>query len=318
MLLQYWDQPWEENLLSFAYEAGPVPPQENLPTYSEGESSNLKKAYADCEAITARNSRSFFLATTLLPFHKRRAVRSLYAFCRTADNIVDEDLEEPLQKLACWREQSLSPQPPAFDSVAFAWADTLNRYHIPVRYAEQLLEGVERDLHQNRYQSFEELAVYCYGVAATVGLMSMHITGYQRQEAISYAVKMGVALQLTNIIRDVGEDWQAGRLYLPLEELAAFDLSEADIANHQVDDRWRDFMRFQIERNRHLYAEAWPGIEMLHSDGRPAVSAAATLYGAILDDIEAHDYDVFNRRAKVSNWNKLLKLSKLWWNKLSL
>jgi 15-cis-phytoene synthase len=318
MLLQYREQSWEENLLSFAYEAGPAPPRDNAPARPEDESWRLKKAYADCEAITAQHSRSFFLATTLLPFQKRRAVRSLYAFCRTADNIVDADLEDPLQKLARWRERSLSPHPPASDSIAFAWADTRNRYRLPVRYAEQLLEGVERDLRQNRYDTFEDLAVYCYGVAATVGLMSMHITGYQSQEAISYAVKLGVALQLTNILRDVGEDWQAGRLYLPLEELAAFNLSEADIANRQVDGRWRDFMRFQIERNRHLYAEAWPGIELLHPDGRPAVAAAATLYGAILDEIEAHDYDVFNRRAQVKNWNKLLKLSKLWLNKLSL
>ena len=142
--------------------------------------------------------------------------------------------------------------------------------------------------------------------------MAMHIVGFSTVEAVPYAVKLGVALQLTNILRDVGEDWRAGRIYLPQEELEAFGLGEADLQAGRVDDRWRRFMRFQIERNRRLYREAWPGISMLSRDARPAIAAAAGLYRAILEDIERHDMDVFNRRAHLSGWEKLRRLPGTW------
>jgi phytoene synthase len=141
----------------------------------------------------------------------------------------------------------------------------------------------------------------------------MHITGFAGQAAIPYAIKLGLALQLTNILRDVAEDWERGRLYLPGDELSAFGLDESDLAAGVVTDKWRAFMRFQISRNRQLYAEAWPGIQMLHQDGRFAIAAAADFYRAILNDIEAHDYDVFNRRAYVGTWGKLRRLPGLWW-----
>jgi phytoene synthase len=194
-----------------------------------------------------------------------------------------------------------------------AWTDTRTRYGIPQRYAEQLIDGLARDLHQTRYTTFPDLATYAYGVASTVGLMSMHITGFSGPEAIPYAVKLGVALQLTNILRDVGEDWQNGRVYLPQDELEAFGLTEADLASGRMDDRWQAFLRFQIDRNRQLYAEAWPGIALLDPDGKLAIAAAARFYEAILDDIEANDYDVFKRRAHVSAWGKLRLVPSIWW-----
>src|SRR5690606_24962805 len=129
-----------------------------------------------------------------------------------------------------WCRRLSNPHPAAHDPVPLAWADTQARYRIPQGYADPLIRGVARDLTQNRYHSFAELADYAYGVASTVGLMSMHIIGFTGRDAVPYAVKLGVALQLTNILRDVGEDWRAGRLYLPLDELAAFGLDEADIA----------------------------------------------------------------------------------------
>jgi phytoene synthase len=150
-------------------------------------------------------------------------------------------------------------------------------------------------------------------VASTVGLMGMHIIGFSSMEAIPYAIKLGVALQMTNVLRDVGEDWRAGRVYLPSNELAEFGLAEADLAAGKVDERWRALMRFQIARNRRLYAEAWPGIALLDRDGRSAVAAAGEFYRAILADIEAHDYDVFSRRAHVSGWGKLRRLPSIWW-----
>lgn len=301
---------WERPLLMLAREAVQSMTAISAPACDRSE---LGRAYAHCEALTARHSRSFFLASTFLSADKRRALRALYAFCRVTDDLVDCAGGDAVGALSRWRQQALTVNPPPTDRVAAAWADARLRYRIPVRYAEQLIDGVARDLVQRRYRTFDDLAAYSYGVASTVGLMSMHIIGFSGPDAVPYAIKLGVALQLTNILRDVAEDWQAGRVYLPADELAAFELREADLAAGRVDDRWRAFMRFQIERNRRLYAEAWPGIALLHKDGRFAVAAAAGLYRAILDDIEAHDYDTFSRRAHVSGVRKLSTLPGLWW-----
>jgi 15-cis-phytoene synthase len=296
-----------DGLLARTYEADNSP--RARPSAPARRQALLARAHEHCRRLTAGHSRSFYLASGLLPRPKRQAARALYAFCRTADDIVDGGEAAPATRLAAWRERALAAQPPASDLVAVAWADARRRYAVPARYVEQLLDGVGRDLVQQRYRTFDELAGYAYGVASTVGLMSMHIIGYAGPQAIPYAVKLGVALQLTNILRDVGEDRRAGRLYLPAEELAAFGLTEADLAAGRVDERWRRFMRYQIRRNRRLYAEAWPGIALLNRDGRLAIRAAADLYRAILADIEAHDYDVFSRRAHVSAWGKLRRLA---------
>jgi phytoene synthase len=297
-------------LLSLATEARQ--PARANPVFSPADPGLLDRAYDYCDSLTAAHSRSFYLATRFMPFEKRRAIRALYAFCRTSDDCVDEPRGDAARQLRLWRARALSPNPPPEDLVSLAWADTRSRFQIPLHYAEQLLDGVARDLGHHCYHTFDELAAYAYGVASTVGLMSMHITGFSGPEAIPYAIKLGVALQITNILRDVGEDWRAGRVYLPKEELAAFSLAEADLATARVDDRWRSFMAFQIARNRRLYAEAWPGIALLSQDGQLAVAAAATFYRAILSDIERHDYDVFNRRAYVSRWGKIRRLPGIW------
>jgi phytoene synthase len=302
---------WENRLLTLAGEAWHVGSVVcNAPIADE---TLLNDAYAHCDAITAEHSRSFHMASDLLPLEKRRAVRALYAFCRITDDIVDCHQEDVQIKLEQWRQHAFSHHPPAEDLAAVAWADARQRYQIPLRYAEQLLDGVSRDMVQCRYETFEDLATYSYGVASTVGLMSMHIIGFSGADAIPYAIKLGLALQMTNILRDVGEDWRRGRLYLPHEEMAEFGLTEDHIAAGVVDERWRAFMRFQIERNHQLYEEAWPGIAMLHEDGRFAIAAAAGLYRGILDAIEANDYDVFHRRAFVTTWGKLRRLPRLWW-----
>lgn len=301
---------WERRLLSLAYEAlGAASPGYQ----ADYEADRLRRAYQHCTALTAQHSQSFHLASALLPGAKRWAARALYAFCRITDDIVDRPTGDVQARLESWQRRILAPRQAGDDPVAMAWHDTRVRYSIPDRYAEQLIDGVARDLHQRRYQTFDELVTYCYGVASTVGLMSMHIIGFSGHQAIPYAIKLGVALQLTNILRDVGEDWQAGRVYLPQEDLAAFGLSESDLAIQQVDDRWRGFMQFQIARTRQLYAEAWSGLGLLHRNGRLAIAAAADLYRKILDDIERHDYDVFHRRAYVSTAAKLRRLPQLWW-----
>lgn len=304
-------QPWERRLLDLAQEALE---SHMAALHLRSDDRELEAAYQRCNEITKEHSRTFFMASSLLPQPKRRAARALYAFCRVSDNLVDDPTGQidSQASITQWRERSLGSFVPADDPVAIAWADTRARYHIPARYAEQLIEGVSSDLSKFRYDDFDELAEYCYGVASTVGLMAMHIIGFDGPEAIPYAVKLGVALQLTNILRDVAEDWRFGRVYLPQDELAAFDLDETDIAAGQVTDRWRRFMRFQVERNRSFYADALPGIALLNRDGRFAIAAAAELYQAILDDIEAHDFDVFNRRAHISTAGKLTRLPGIW------
>ena len=301
---------WEKRLLEQAYEAFEGP-KASEPV--EVEDRVLEEAYRYCESMIKVHSRTFHMSSALLPADKRRAARALYAFCRISDDLVDRAQGKIQEKLDIWKRKALSESNFCSDPVVLAWADTRVRYSIPIRYTEQLIEGVAQDLVLKRYETFEDLAEYCYGVASTVGLMAMHIIGFSGPEAIPYATKLGVALQLTNILRDVREDWCAGRLYLPQEELAAFNLNEADIADGNVDDRWQRFMSFQIERNRRLYREALPGIAMLDPDGRFAIYASAELYRAILEDIEAHDWDVFRRRSYVGSYGKLRRLPGIWW-----
>ncbi|NWF68860.1 MAG: phytoene/squalene synthase family protein [Chloroflexi bacterium] len=305
-------QSWEYRLLDWAHK--PLSEDKARVTV-QAESSELHAAYAVCADLTRLHSRTFYIASGLLPTEKRSAARALYAFCRITDNIIDDapDSKTRLTQLEAWRRIVMSPIAPTNQPVALAWAEARSRFAIPRGYAQQLIEGVARDLVQTRYANFDQLAEYAYGVASTVGLMAMHITGYSSDRAIPYAVKLGVALQLTNILRDVAEDYRNGRLYLPQDELSAYNLSERDIEDGVVDDRWRAFMRFQVERTRRLYDEAQPGIALLDADGRFAIAAASTLYRAILDDIEAHDYNVFLRRAHLSLGGKLRRLPAIWW-----
>lgn len=301
---------WEYRLLNWAEEAL----NSGAPGHIHADHDLLDAAYHHCEDITRQHSRTFYMASSLLPAPKRRAARALYAFCRITDDIVDEypDQDQACVRLEEWRQRVTLPHPPASDPVALAWADASARFSIPRGYAEQLINGVARDLHQNRYETFSDLAEYSYGVASTVGLMAMHIIGFSGEDALPYAVRLGVALQVTNILRDVAEDWQSARLYLPQDELEAFGLNEDIFNSGVVTPQWRNFMRYQIDRNRRLYAESRDGIAMLDRDGRLAITAASDLYAAILDDIEAHDYDVFCRRAHINTLGKLSRLPGIW------
>jgi 15-cis-phytoene synthase len=301
---------WENQLLALA---GNVSQPRSRPFFSywAGDAS-LRKAYKQAEKITSQHSKSFYFASGLLPEDRRSAVRALYAFCRTVDDIVDESSDARRDsQLDYWRRMVETASFDENDLVAEAWADTLTRYHIPRHYALQLIDGVARDLSQIRYQTFEDLATYCYGVASTVGLMSMYIVGFEDSKAVPYAIKLGVALQMTNILRDIGEDYRNGRLYLPREELVFYGIQESDIAEGRITDNWRQFMKFQIDRTRQLYAESWAGVKMLEREGQLAVGAASVFYQGILDEIEKSDYDVFSRRASLSAWGKVSKIPAL-------
>lgn len=304
---------WEGALLTLATEAHGSSIAQSEGRHSTHDEKLLAEAYAYCEGLTAVHSRSFYISSSLLPAPKMRAARALYAFCRVTDDIVDHPDGDVEANIAEWRQRVFNNDIQTTDLVAIAWADARSRYHIPHRYAEQLIDGVLRDLVQTRYANFEELAEYSYGVASTVGLMSMFITGYQGSEALPYAIKLGVALQITNILRDVGEDLRRGRIYLPQDELEAYGICEEDLFRGELTPQWREFMRFQLDRNRQLYAEAWKGIGMLHPEGRFAIAAAAELYQAILENIERHEYDVFSRRAYIGRWGKMRRLPGVWW-----
>jgi phytoene synthase len=268
---------------------------------------SLSEAYRICIEITRKHSRSFFLSTQLLPPEKRNAIRALYAFCRTSDDLVDLPSHNTMQALAAWVALVHAPRVPTDNAVLLAWNNTVERYDVPRSLPDELLAGIAMDLTVNRYATFDDLWLYCYRVASVVGLISMHIIGY-REGAASYAVKLGVALQLTNILRDVGEDAQRGRVYLPQEDLERFGLSAEDILNGRRDDAFRALMRFEIDRANQLYDDSWPGIAMLNADGQLAIAAAAATYRGILGKIRANDYDVFQRRAYVPLTQKLLLL----------
>lgn len=305
---------WETRLLDLAGNIHPHSQAKPFFSYWAGDAS-LQQAYKQAERVTAKHSKSFYFASGLLPEEKRSAVRALYAFCRTVDDIVDE-IEYKKDRdfeLDYWREIVKTASSPTGDLVALAWADTLARFHIPHHYALQLIDGVARDLSETCYQTFDELATYCYGVASTVGLMSMYIVGFKNAEAVPYAIKLGVALQMTNILRDIGEDYKNGRLYLPREEMTQFGILEEDIAAGRITNQWRAFMKFQIERTRLLYKDAAPGIHLLEREGQLAIRAASVFYEGILDVIEKNDYDVFTRRASLSKWQKIAKIPALVW-----
>ena len=283
-----------------------------------GDGRGLDEAYARCEEITASHSRSFYFSTRFLSAERRRAIRAFYAFCRTTDDLVDMPTIH-LSSLEDWRLAARRGSSFQTDPVLLAWADTRERYAVPNRYAEELIDGCEIDLQVNRYETWDELRHYCYLVASTVGLISMRVIGMRGDDARlldTYepaAIDLGVALQLTNILRDIGEDLRRGRIYLPLEDMRRFGYTEDDLRAHVLDDRFRALMRFEIARAHELYERGWAGIPAIKREGRLAVAAAAEVYRGILDDIAAHDFDVFNRRARISTLDKFARLPSIVW-----
>jgi phytoene synthase len=277
---------------------------------------NLDDAYTLCANVTREHSKSFYFSTSFLPAEIRRAIRAFYAFCRATDDMVDTPAQPSGagMRLAEWRIQSRMPAAQQRNPILSAWADARDHYGVPQKYIEELIDGCEMDLRIHRYETFDALCEYCYRVASTVGLVSMHIIGTITQHPVDLerarhsAVKLGIALQLTNILRDVGEDLSRGRIYLPLEDMRRFHYTESDLRNGVMDARFRALMQFEIERTRTQYESDWEGIAYLHPDGRLAVGAAISLYQAILDRIIANDFNVFTRRAHLSTAAKLVRI----------
>lgn len=274
---------------------------------------SIADAYAICEQIIRQHSKSFFFSSQFLSPAKRRAVRALYAFCRTTDDTVDMATGDPARALADWVHRVRAAHPTPHDPVLVAWDDTRRQYNLSTRLVDELLAGMAMDLTIQRYQTFADLWLYCYRAASVVGLLVTGITGADTG-ATPYAIKLGVALQLTNILRDVGEDARRGRVYLPLEDLERFGLTADDIINGVYDERFKALMQFEIARTHQLYAESWPGIALLHPDGRFGIAAAARVYRGILDKIAANNYDAYTRRAYLPLYRKVTLLPQLWWD----
>lgn len=271
-------------------------------------------SFETCRRITQANSKSFYFASFPLPKEKRYATYATYAFCRTADDVVDNmnpgaedaarrELDE-LRALLDRIERGETPE----HALWGPFAQTIHRFAIPVSAFCTLLDGVESDLVTRSFATFAELEEYCYKVASTVGIALSHIFGYEHRNALDYAANMGIAMQLTNIVRDVGTDRALGRIYLPLDELARFGYDEAKLQRGVVDDSFRELMRFQVRRAREYYRRAFQGIRYLSRDGSHWTAyLMGDVYRGILDEVERIDYAVFTQRAFVPWRRKLVR-----------
>ncbi len=268
---------------------------------------DLETSYRRCRDIASEYSKTFYFASLFLVAPKRRAIWAVYAFCRICDDIADSDapVAERLAAIDDWQARLHAAWEGRPDhAVTVALADAVRRFEIPIEPALELLRGARSDVLSQRYATYEELLDYCYLVASTVGLLACPILGYA-EGAPPYGIALGRAMQMTNILRDVGEDARAGRVYLPADELRRFGYSEARLMAGALDENFIALMRFQIARVRTMYEEAAPGIELLEPNSRFAVRMALSLYRRILDEIERNGYDVFTRRAFVPMRTKL-------------
>lgn len=297
------------------------------PTPSTKALASLDEAYELCRQVTAQYAKTFYLGTLLMPPEKRKAIWAIYVWCRRTDELVDGPQAKSTtpETLDQW-EQHLESifAGHAIDDVDVALVDTLQRFPMDIQPFRDMIAGQRMDLYRSRYETFEELDLYCYRVAGTVGLMSSAVLGLDtsvspapwQSDAIyipkEEAIALGVANQLTNILRDVGEDAQRGRIYLPLEDLALFNYTEADLFNGVNDERWQGLMKFQIQRARKYYEAAERGIRSLNRDSRWPVWTALMLYQGILDVIEKNNYNVFSKRAYVPTPKKMLYLPVAW------
>lgn len=266
-----------------------------------------------CRRITRHHARTFYFASHCLPRRVRAHAYAVYGFCRWADDGVDcatdlADAQRRLDQARAVLDQAYGHGPGEPGLLAFR--RTVRERSIPKRLFDDLLDGMAMDLTIDRYPDYPALDQYCYRVAGVVGLMMTHVFGYRHDRCLPHALALGRAMQLTNILRDVGEDLQRGRIYLPQDELARFAISEAQLQAGVVDDRFRALMRFQIDRARAEYADALAGVpDILGASARLTVRVMARLYGDILGAIERNDYDVFRHRAHVKASGKLRGLA---------
>lgn len=279
----------------------------------------LIASYQACKKLNSQHGKTYYLATLLLPAEKRPFVHALYGFARYADEIVDDlsstlTPQEKANELRTWGDQILADidRGHSDDLIGKAFVDTITRWSIPREHVEAFLHSMEMDLTVTEYQTFNDLYEYVYGSAAVIGLQMVPILEPQSPAAYEPAKDLGVAFQLANFIRDVGEDLERGRVYLPLQELAEHGVTRADLEQRQLTPAIRNALAAQIDRVRQLQRQAEPGIALLHPTSQPCIRAASELYCGIVDEVEAIGYDVFNRRARTSTWRRLKVAGPAW------
>jgi phytoene synthase len=280
-------------------------------TRSHDREQQLAAAYARCAAIAAEHGRSYHLATRLLPADRRPAIHALYAAARTADDLVDQPGPDPAADLAAWSTAVLTDLEKGWsdDPVRLALVDTYRRYDIAVEHLVDFLAAMTSDLDVTGYATMDALDRYMWGSAAVIGLQVLPVLGtapgVPRAEAEPYAIALGEAFQLTNFLRDVGEDVDRGRVYLPADLMAAHGVTREQLAQKRHDARFADLMREMVALVRRRYDDAAPGTALLARESRDCVRAATALYGGILREIERADYRVLERRVSVSRPRRL-------------
>ena len=279
----------------------------------------LELAYAGCQSVTRREAKNFYYAFFTLPQDKRKAICAAYAFCRYCDDSVDdaaspEDKASALAELQSSLELAYLGRPPS--PMFLALADTADRYDIPQDYFREIISGVESDLVKTRYRNFDELREYCYRVASVVGLVCLQIFQYRPEDgeaARGYAVDLGLAMQLTNIMRDVREDWNMGRVYLPQDEMARFGFTEEDLGDGRRNDAFVELLSFQGQRAREYFRSGFRLLPYLSRRSRGCPAVLGAIYSGVLDRIEASGYDVLGeRRIALSAGEKVRITARAW------
>ena len=271
----------------------------------------LAQSYEECKRLNALHGKTYYLATLLLPAAKRPPVHALYGFARYADEIVDDlastlTPEEKAVALRTWGDTVLADlrAGKSNDLIGRALVDTVTKYSIPLEYFDAFMVSMEMDLTVTRYKTYDDLMTYVYGSAVVIGLEMLPILGYSDPRAIEAATALGTAFQLANFIRDIGEDIDRGRIYMPLDELARFGVSEGMLLKRELTPEIVEAVKYQIARVRDLQVKAEAGIQYLDPISRPCIRAASKLYCGIVDEIEANGFDIFNKRATTSNWRR--------------
>ncbi len=297
----------------------------NSPIIQRKASISLENAYEICRKETAQWAKTFYLGTLLLPPLKRRAIWAIYVWCRRTDELMDSpeamkrSTNELADRLDKWEERTKAIFSGRIeDELDAVMADTLKQFPQSIQPYLDMIEGQRMDLNKTRYATFSELELYCYRVAGTVGLMTQGVMGLDpaytsapwsnAPDPSEAAIALGIANQLTNILRDVGEDRGRGRIYIPQEDLERFNYSEAELMAGVINHQWQELMIFQLKRAREWFEKSEAGVRWLSADARWPVWTSLRLYRGILNAIERLDYDVFNNRAYVNRWIKLIEL----------
>ena len=255
---------------------------------------SLAESYDYCQQVTERSKTSFALAIRLLPKEKRRALYAIYAYCRLADDIADDGADP-----SCLNDPRLTA----------ALNDAVGRFSIPRKYFDEILAGTKMDLERARYETFEELRKYCYHVAGAVGLACLHVFGFAGREALAHAEDLGTAMQLTNILRDVKEDAERDRIYLPREDCRRFGVDEREILQGRLTPGLKALLQFEVARARSWFERGRRLLPLVDEKSRKCPAAIATVYMALLDRIEARGFDVFSRRVGLTTAQKLKVLA---------